>query len=160
MYDSQVTYIVHYVKSYIARLTNRLLCKAWMLGEALRRARLELAMQHTITQVIAHQSSVKNIACGDGTNLECYSVMAATGDFIMTIITIGYHYSMWSCRPTPQRLSVACGQHANSGGSSILAESCLVEARSSRCPEHKLLVGLRRMNAYHTARPDPNTGQS
>jgi hypothetical protein len=39
-----------------------------------------------------HQSSVRNLACGDGTNIDYYGVMAATSDFGMIIITLSFLY--------------------------------------------------------------------
>jgi hypothetical protein len=43
-----------------------------------------------------YRSSDKNLTCGDGMNLDCYGVMATSGDFSMSIITLGGHYSMLS----------------------------------------------------------------
>jgi hypothetical protein len=82
-----------------------------------------------------HGSSNWNLACGDGMNLDCYGVMAATSDFDMSIFTLGCHYSVRSCQPTPPKaMSVPCGRHADSGGSGILVVSCLIETWSSRHP--------------------------
>jgi hypothetical protein len=44
-----------------------------------------------------HRVSNKNLACGDGPNLDCDEVMVTTSDFGTTIITIGGHYSVLSC---------------------------------------------------------------
>jgi hypothetical protein len=50
---------------------------------------------------VMHHSSDKYLACGDEANLDCCEVMAITGDFDMTIITLDSHYSVLSCLPTP-----------------------------------------------------------
>jgi hypothetical protein len=44
-----------------------------------------------------YRSFDKNLACGNEMNLDCYEVTAITGDFNMTIITLGSHYSMLFC---------------------------------------------------------------
>jgi hypothetical protein len=46
-----------------------------------------------------HYNSNKNLACGNMMNLDYYEVMAITGDFIMSIISLSCHYSMFSVTP-------------------------------------------------------------
>jgi hypothetical protein len=57
---------------------------------------------HTTIWVIACTLiSNRNLACGDGASLDCYDVMAAVGDYNMTIITLGRLYLVLSFRLTP-----------------------------------------------------------
>jgi hypothetical protein len=58
----------------------------------------------------------RNLVCSDRTNLNCYEVMASTGDFAMVIITLGSHYSVLSCQlalPMPHPWRVADVQTIN-----------------------------------------------
>jgi hypothetical protein len=118
---------------------------------------LSLTEKHTISQTMVYtilldrgsgyylgnsmyQSSKKNLSCGDGTNLDYYGVMATTSDFSMATITLGTHYSMLFCQPSPpEALSVPCRRCVDSGGPGILSRPCLIMAWNSRCPGPKLL---------------------
>jgi hypothetical protein len=78
-------------------------------------------------------------------NLDCGRVKTTTGNFSIIIITLGCLYFVLSCRPTsPKVMSVSCGRRADNRVSGILARSCAVKARASRCPG---LGGLGRMSA-------------
>jgi hypothetical protein len=57
-----------------------------------------------------YHNADKNLACGDGSNLDCCEVMAIIGDFDMAIITLESHYFVLSCQPTPPDvLPMPCG---------------------------------------------------
>jgi hypothetical protein len=106
-----------------------------------------------------HRNSDKNLACGDGMNLDYDEVMASTGDSDIAIITLGSYYSMLSCQPAPpDALSTLCGRCADSWGLGISPGPHPIEAWASWCSGPKLLVGLKHTGACHAVSPDPNTG--
>jgi hypothetical protein len=57
---------------------------------------------HTISWVIVCSLICnQNLACGEGTRLDCYDMISTVGECAMTIITPDRLYSMLSCWLTP-----------------------------------------------------------
>jgi hypothetical protein len=82
-----------------------------MLVETWRRAYLVLTVVLVFVRTMACViSTVGNLACGVGTNLDCDGVKTTTDNFGTSIIALGRLYSMLSYRPTSlEALSVPRG---------------------------------------------------
>jgi hypothetical protein len=101
-----------------------------------------------------------NLACGVVENLDYSGVKAATGNFNMTIITLGitqgcYHSILSRRSARPKALSMPCGWHADSGTPGILVGTCPIEVWSSKHLGPKCQVGLRQVSTCHMVNPDP-----
>jgi hypothetical protein len=102
----------------------------------------------------------KDLACGEGTRLDCCNMIATTSDYVMAIITLGRLYSTLSCRLAPtDAMSVQHGQRVGSGATFILTGTHLSSGVGSEVLWTRFLVGFWCENTCHVENPDPSSGQ-
>jgi hypothetical protein len=101
----------------------------------------------------------KDLACGEGTRLDCCNMIATTSDYVMAIITLGRLYSTLSCRLAPtDAMSVQHGQRVGSGSTFILTGTHLSSGVGSEVLWTRFLVGFWCENTCHVENPDPSSG--
>jgi hypothetical protein len=135
--------------------------------------RLSLTVRHAIAQAkphtillclymgcCMHHSLDKHLACGDGMKLDCYGVIAITGDYNIVIITLDNLYYVLSCQSTPPKVpSVLYERRVNSGGTNALPGTYLHQEWASRRFGPRFLVGFRCENTYHMGTPDRSSSE-
>jgi hypothetical protein len=118
-----------------------------------------LTRLHAINRVIVCSLICnRNLACGESTRLDCYIMIATTGDYGMAIIMLGRLYFMLSCWLTPtDALFVLYGWRAGSGASSVLTRPHLSSGVSSKAVRAWLLVEFWCEDTYHVGSLDPSS---